>query len=276
MTIDLEPFRIRPGEAVSLAGRNPADTQGYTEAEHEAAAKAQLDVLVERIDSLQERLYAEGKKGLLVVLQAMDAGGKDSTIRKVFGGLNPQGVVVSSFKAPSKIELAHDYLWRIHQCAPGKGYIGVFNRSHYEDVLIVRVHGWASPETLERRYDHISAFEKLLTDEGTQIVKVMLHISKAYQLERFRRRLKRSDKHWKFNPDDLKERELWDDYMRAFEIAMERCSTEAAPWYVIPAEERWFRDVAIAQLVHDTLEAMDPQYPEPGFDPAEYSAESLK
>ena len=276
MTIDLEPFRIRPGEAVSLAERNPADTQGYTEAEHEAAAKAQLDVLVKRIDNLQERLYAEGKKGLLVVLQAMDAGGKDSTIRKVFGGLNPQGVVVSSFKAPSKIELAHDYLWRIHQCAPGKGYIGVFNRSHYEDVLIVRVHGWASPETLERRYDHINAFEKLLTDEGTQIVKVMLHISKAYQLERFRRRLKRPDKHWKFNPDDLKERELWDDYMRAFEIAMERCSTEAAPWYVIPAEERWFRDVAIAQLVHDTLEAMNPQYPEPEFDPKEYSAEALK
>ena len=276
MTIDLEPFRIRPGEAVSLAGRNPADTHGYTEAEHEAAAKAQLAVLVERIDDLQERLYAEGKKGLLVVLQAMDAGGKDSTIRKVFGGLNPQGVVVSSFKAPSKIELAHDYLWRIHQCAPGKGYIGVFNRSHYEDVLIVRVHGWASPESLERRYEHINAFEKLLSDEGTQVVKIMLHISKDYQLERFRRRLERPDKHWKFNPEDLKEREFWDDYMRAFEIALERCSTEVAPWYVIPAEARWFRDVAIAQLVHDTLAAMNPQYPKPGFDPAEFSAEELR
>ena len=276
MTIDLEPFRIRPGEAVSLAERNPAETQGFTEAEHEAAAKAQLAVLVERIDELQERLYAEGKKGLLVVLQAMDAGGKDSTIRKVFGGLNPQGVVVSSFKAPSKIELAHDYLWRIHQRAPGKGYIGVFNRSHYEDVLIVRVHGWASPETIERRYGHINAFEKLLSDEGTQVVKIMLHISKEYQLSRFRRRLKRPDKHWKFNPDDLKERKLWDDYMQAFEIALERCSTEQAPWYVIPAEERWFRDVAIAQLVHDALEAMNPQYPEPGFDPAEFSAETLR
>ena len=276
MTIDLEQFRIRPGEAVSLTGRNPAETQRFTEAEHEDAAKGQLDVLVDRIDNLQERLYAEGKKGLLVVLQAMDAGGKDSTIRRVFGGLNPQGVVVSSFKAPSKIELAHDYLWRIHQRAPGKGYIGVFNRSHYEVVLIVRVHGWASPETVERRYGHINAFEKLLSDEGTTVVKVMLHISKEYQLERFRRRLKRPDKHWKFNPDDLKERELWDDYMRAFEIAMERCSTEEAPWYVIPSEERWFRDVAIAQLVHDTLEAMNPQYPKPGFDPAEFSAEGLK
>lgn len=276
MTIDLEPFRIRPGEAVSLSERNPAETLGFTAAEHEAAAKAQLDVLVAQTDELQERLYAEGKQGLLVVLQAMDAGGKDSTIRKVFGGLNPQGVVVSSFKAPSKIELAHDYLWRIHQCAPGKGYIGVFNRSHYEDVLIVRVHGWASPESLERRYEHINAFEKLLSDEGTQVVKIMLHISKDYQLERFRRRLERPDKHWKFNPEDLKEREFWDDYMRAFEIALERCSTEVAPWYVIPAEARWFRDVAIAQLVHDTLAAMNPQYPKPGFDVAEYSAEGLR
>jgi len=276
MTIDLEPFRIRPGEAVSLSERNPAETLGFTAAEHEAAAKAQLDVLVAQTDELQERLYAEGKQGLLVVLQAMDAGGKDSTIRKVFGGLNPQGVVVSSFKAPSKIELAHDYLWRIHQCAPRKGYISVFNRSHYEDVLIVRVHGWASPETLERRYEHINAFEKLLSDEGMQVVKIMLHISKDYQLERFRRRLERPDKHWKFNPEDLKEREFWDDYMRAFEIAMERCSTEAAPWYVIPAEARWFRDVAIAQLVHDTLAAMNPQYPKPGFDVAEFSAEGLR
>ena len=276
MTIDLEPFRIRPGEAVSLSERNPAETLGFTAAEHVAAAKAQLDVLVAQTDELQERLYAEGKQGLLVVLQAMDAGGKDSTIRKVFGGLNPQGVVVSSFKAPSKIELAHDYLWRIHQCAPGKGYIGVFNRSHYEDVLIVRVHGWASPDSLERRYEHINAFEKLLSDEGTQVVKIMLHISKDYQLERFRRRLERPDKHWKFNPEDLKEREFWDDYMRAFEIALERCSTEVAPWYVIPAEARWFRDVAIAQLVHDTLAAMNPQYPKPGFDVAEYSAEGLR
>jgi len=276
MTIDLEQFRIRPGEAISLAERDQAETLGFTEATDEVAAKAQLIVLVKKIDELQVRLYAEGKKGLLIVLQAMDAGGKDSTIRKVFGGLNPQGVVVSSFKAPSKIELAHDYLWRIHQRTPGKGYIGVFNRSHYEDVLIVRVHGWASPETIERRYDHINNFEKLLSDEGTKVIKIMLHISKEYQLERFRRRLQRPDKHWKFNPDDLKERELWDDYMRAFEIAMERCSPEAAPWYVIPAEKRWFRDVAIAQLVHDTLEAMNPQYPEPGFDPAEYGPEGLR
>jgi len=276
MTIDLEQFRIRPGEAISLAERDQAETLGFKEATDEVAAKAQLIVLVKKIDELQVRLYAEGKKGLLIVLQAMDAGGKDSTIRKVFGGLNPQGVVVSSFKAPSKIELAHDYLWRIHQRTPGKGYIGVFNRSHYEDVLIVRVHGWASPETIERRYDHINNFEKLLSDEGTKVIKIMLHISKEYQLERFRRRLQRPDKHWKFNPDDLKERELWDDYMRAFEIAMERCSPEAAPWYVIPAEKRWFRDVAIAQLVHDTLEAMNPQYPEPGFDPAEYGPEGVR
>ncbi len=276
MRIDLEPFRVKPGETLSLTDRRTAETQGLIEAEHEDAAKAQLDVLVDRIDELQEKLYAEGKKALLVVLQAMDAGGKDSTIRKVFGGLNPQGVRVWSFKAPSKLELAHDYLWRVHHRAPEKGYIGVFNRSHYEDVLIVRVHGWASPEAIERRYDHINAFEKLLSDEGTVVVKIMLHISKEFQLERFRSRLKKADKHWKFNPDDLKERELWDEYMRAFEIAMERCSTDQAPWYIIPAEERWFRDIAIAQLIHDTLETMNPQYPEPTFDPAEFGPETLR
>ncbi len=276
MTIDLDKFRIRLGDAVSLADRNPAETQGFTEAEHEESAEAQLDELVARIDELQERMYAESKQSLLVVLQAMDAGGKDSTIRKVFGGLNPQGVRVWSFKAPSKEELAHDYLWRIHHRVPAKGYIGVFNRSHYEDVLIVRVHGWASPEAIDKRYDHINAFERLLTDEGTRVIKIMLHISKEFQLERFRSRLEKPDKHWKFNPDDLKERELWDDYMRAFEIALERCSTDVVPWYVIPAEERWFRDVAIAQLIHDTLVDMDPQYPEPTFDPAEFGVEALK
>ncbi|MDX1440253.1 MAG: polyphosphate kinase 2 family protein [Rubricoccaceae bacterium] len=275
MNIDLEQFRIKPGEKVSLADRNPAETQGYNEEEHEELADQYVDDLEDQMDELQERLYAEGEKALLVVLQAMDAGGKDSTIRKVFGDLNPQGVRVWNFKAPSKVELAHDYLWRVHKRVPGAGYIGVFNRSHYEDVLIVRVHGWASPAAIERRYEHINAFEKLLSDEGTKIIKIMLHISKEYQVERFRRRLRRPDKHWKFNPDDLKERELWADYMRCFEIALERCSTEQAPWYVVPAEERWFRDAVVAKLVHDTLVDMNPQYPAPDFDIAEYPPESL-
>ena len=275
MRIDLDRYRIAPGAAVRLADLDPADAQGYTEHDYEDQAEAYLDELTERLDSLQERLFAESKQSLLVVLQAMDAGGKDSTIRKVFGGLNPQGVRVWNFKAPSKEELAHDFLWRIHHRVPGDGYIGVFNRSHYEDVLIVRVHGWASPETIERRYDHIRHFEQLLTDEGTRVVKIMLYISEAYQLERFRRRLERPDKHWKFNPADLDERKYWDDYMRAFEIALERTSTEAAPWYVVPAEERWWRDVVVAQILLETLEAMDPQYPPPAFDPAEYTPDSI-
>lgn len=275
MQIDLDRYRIHPGSPVHLAERNPADTQGYTEATHGDEARAYLGTLKERFDELQERLYAESGQALLFVLQAMDAGGKDSTIRKVFGDINPQGVRVWSFKAPSKLELAHDFLWRIHQCVPGDGYIGVFNRSHYEDVLIVRVHGWASEETIERRYDRIRHFEELLTGEGTRVVKVMLHISKDYQLQRFRRRLERPDKHWKFNPADLTERAHWDTYMRAFEIALERTSTEDAPWYVVPAEERWWRDIVVGEILLKTLEAMDPQYPEPEFDPADYPPDSL-
>ncbi len=276
MHIDTERYRIRPGEAVRLAERATDDTQGYTEAEHEEAAAALLEALTEESDVLQERLYAESKRSLLVVFQAMDAGGKDSTIRKVFSGLNPQGVRVWNFKAPTPTELAHDFLWRVHRRVPGDGYIGVFNRSHYEDVLVVRVHGLASEETIERRYDHINAFERLLHDEGTRIVKVLLHVSKDFQLERFRNRLAKPDKHWKFNPADLKERDRWDDYRRAFEIALERTSTEHAPWYVIPAEERWFRDVVVATILRDTLRDMDPQYPEPTFDPASYPPESLR
>ena len=205
----------------------------------------------------------------------MDAGGKDSTTEHVFGPMNPQGVRVASFKAPSTLEKSHDFLWRVHAKAPQKGMIRVFNRSHYEDVLIVKVHGWAEADVIERRYDHIRHFEALLADAGTRVVKVMLNISKDYQLERFRRRLERPDKHWKFNPGDLKERDHWEDYMRAFEVAMERTSTEAAPWYVVPAETRWYRDLVVSQILVDTLEAMDPQYPEPEFDPADYPPGSL-
>ena len=276
MKIDLDRYRIAPGAEVRLAERDPADTQGLSEKEDEDEADAQVEENVEACDALQERLYAEGRQSLLLVLQAMDAGGKDSTIRKVLGGLNPQGVRVWSFKAPTPEELAHDFLWRVHRRVPGAGYIGVFNRSHYEDVLVVRVHGLAPPEVVERRYGHIVAFERLLHDEGTRVVKVMLHVSKAYQLERFRNRLEKPDKHWKFNPADLEERARWDDYMSAFEVAIERTSTDFAPWYVVPAEERWFRDVVVSQLLRETLEDMDPQYPAPSFDPADYPPEALR
>jgi PPK2 family polyphosphate:nucleotide phosphotransferase len=269
--IDVERYRILPGSAVSLADRAPDEAPGLTKPE----AETRLRELKDEIDGLQERLYAEHSQALLIVFQAMDAGGKDSTIRQVFGGINPQGVRVWNFKAPTELELDHDFLWRVHRHAPGAGYIGVFNRSHYEDVLIVRVHGLAPPETIERRYGHIAAFERLLCNEGTRIVKVMLHISREYQAERFRRRLERADKHWKFNPADLKERERWGDYMRAFEIALERTSTDEAPWYVVPAEKRWFRDVVVATLVRDALIALDPQYPPPDFAPEDYPPESV-
>lgn len=276
MKIDLEPFLIKPGKSPNLGDRSTNETQGYTEKEHEEEAKDYLKELIEEIDDLQETLYAECKQSLLFVFQAMDAGGKDSSIEKVFGGLNPQGVRVWNFKKPTNIELAHDFLWRVHRRVPGDGYIGVFNRSHYEDVLIVKVHQWADEKTIERRYDHIRNFESLLNDEGTRIVKVMLDISPEYQLERFRRRLRKPNKHWKFNPADLKERAMWPEYMKAFDKAIEETSTKSAPWYIVPAEERWFRDVVIAKLLRDTLRDMNPQYPAPTFDPAQYDPDTIE
>lgn len=272
MHADPSLYHVEPGTAFRLADRDPADTQGLTDKD---AAKEHLKTLRDQLADWQERLYAEGEQSLLLVLQAMDTGGKDSTIRAVTEGINPQGCIVHGFKAPSSLEKAHDFLWRIHARAPAKGMIGIFNRSHYEDVLIVRVHGWASPGVLDRRYTHINHFERLLHDSGTRVVKVMLHISKDYQLERLRRRLRRPDKHWKFNPADLDERKRWDDYMAAYETALRRCSTDEAPWYVIPAENRWFRNLVIAQLLLDTLKDMNPQFPAPEFDPADYPPESL-
>ncbi len=273
LTVALEEYRIAPGAPVSLGSRDPAGTQGIGD---ERAARKQKHRNLKHLADLQEKLYAEGKQSLLLVLQAMDTAGKDSTIEEVAKGLNPQGCVVTSFKAPTDEEKAHDFLWRVHRHAPRAGFIAIFNRSHYEDVLVVRVHGWASDATLEARYEHINAFEALLAGSGTRVVKVMLHVSKAYQLGRLRRRLKKPDKHWKFNPADLEERERWDAYMRAYETALERCSTPQAPWYVIPAEKRWFRDLAITQLLRQTLEEMDPQYPAPLFDPADYPPDAIR
>ncbi|MEL6962821.1 MAG: polyphosphate kinase 2 family protein [Pseudomonadota bacterium] len=230
----------------------------------EAEANAAADILA--IAELQNRLYAEGKQALLIVLQATDTGGKDSTIRKVLGPINPQGVEVTSFKAPSSVELAHDYLWRIHQAVPAKGMIGVFNRSHYEDVLIVRVHNLAPRDKVEQRYDQINEFERHLAENDVTILKFFLHISKDEQKERLQARLDDPSKHWKFNPNDLKERERWDEYEEAFELALSRCSTKHAPWFVIPADRKWYRNAVIARIIRRTLEAMDPQYPEDSFD----------
>ncbi|MEM7041410.1 MAG: polyphosphate kinase 2 family protein [Pseudomonadota bacterium] len=231
------------------------------------AAEIQTAEDIQAIAELQNRLYAEDRQALLIVLQATDTGGKDSTIRKVLGPINPQGVRVTSFKAPSKRELAHDYLWRIHQATPEKGMIGVFNRSHYEDVLIVRVHGLAPKDDVEQRYDQINDFERHLSDNHTTILKFFLHISKDEQRERLQARLDDPSKHWKFNPGDLKEREHWRDYEDAFEIALSRCSTRYAPWFVIPADRKWYRNAVIARIVRRTLEDMAPQYPTVDFDP---------
>jgi PPK2 family polyphosphate:nucleotide phosphotransferase len=271
MELDLDRFLVPPGEPARLAQR-PTEVDGGLD---KAAARAATRDLIERLGDLQERLYAESRQSVLLVLQAMDTAGKDTTIGRVIGPLNPLGVRVWSFKAPTQEELDHDFLWRVHARAPRAGFIGVFNRSHYEDVLVVRVKGLAPRDVVEARYEHINAFERLLASRGTRIVKVMLHISKDYQLERLRRRLRRADKHWKFEPGDLKDRALWSHFQEAYELALTRCSTETAPWYVVPAERRWFRDLVVANLLVQALEEMDPQYPPPRFDPREFPPESI-
>jgi PPK2 family polyphosphate:nucleotide phosphotransferase len=255
-----EDFRVPPDSGFKLSTIDPNDTFGL---EDKKDARKQLNQLHEKLEELQEKLYAQGKYGVLFVLQAIDTGGKDSTIRRVFGPLNPQGVRVTSYKKPSVEELSHDYLWRIHRKMPRKGMIRIFNRSHYEDVLVVRVHGLAPMDDIEKRYYQINAFEQYLHENDITIVKIMLHISKEEQKERFLERLENKEKHWKFSTGDLKERARWDDYMTAFEIALNRCSTFFAPWYVIPANHKWARDVMIAQIVVETLEKLDLKYPDP-------------
>ena len=261
---DPDDFRVAPGKAPDLSKLATRYAGPLEKDDGEDLLKG----IADRMAELQELLYAEGKRSLLIVLQAMDAAGKDSTVRHVFSPLNPAGCVVTSFKAPTSEELAHDFLWRIHQHAPRAGNVAVFNRSHYEDVLIVRVKKWVAEKVWRRRYAHINHFEELLQDSGTVVLKFFLHISKDYQKERLQRRLDRPDKHWKFNPEDLLEREHWDDYQTAFAECFKETSTADAPWFVIPAERRWYRNLAIAQIVTRTLERMDPKPPEVDFDPS--------
>ncbi|MEM7115656.1 MAG: polyphosphate kinase 2 family protein [Chloroflexota bacterium] len=240
--------------------------QGKTLHPDRAAAEAEFKQLRRELRDWQARLYAEGKQKLLIVFQAMDAGGKDGTIRRVFQGVNPQGVRVHSFKVPSKKELAHDFLWRIHKVVPGKGMIGIFNRSHYEDVLVVRVHDIV-PESIWRpRYEQINQFEKLLHDTGTRILKFYLHISPEEQKERFQDRVDEPSKNWKFSFDDLKKRTFWGDYMEAYEEMLQRTTTTYAPWHVIPADQKWYRNLAISRVLLNTLKEMNPQYPPPEGD----------
>jgi PPK2 family polyphosphate:nucleotide phosphotransferase len=250
--------RYRVEERIRLADYETDDTDGYEQAE----AAAELASLVERIAELQARLYAEESRSLLVVLQGIDAAGKDSTVKHVFSGSNPQGVRVYTFKEPTPEEAAHDFLWRYHHDAPANGMIHVFNRSHYEDVLVVRVKDLAPEELWRSRYDSINDFERMLVREGTVIVKFFLHISKDAQLDRFRERLDREDKHYKFSANDVRERRHWDAYACAYEDAVNLTSTEWAPWYVVPADHKWFRNLVVARIVAATLEAMDPRWPE--------------
>ncbi len=261
-----------------FVGQNPSLDQLQTLDDggmSEKKLRKEREEVWEEVKDLQEVLYAESKQSLLIVLQAMDAAGKDSTIEKLTRNMNAQGCNVVSFKSPSKIELAHDFLWRVHQNAPRSGDITIFNRSHYEDVLIVKVHGWAETDIIDRRYDHINAFESLLADRGTRVVKFMLNISPEYQLSRFKRRLELQEKNWKFNPGDLEERKHWDDYMQAFETAIHRCASEDSPWYVVPAENRLFRDLMIGSVVRDTLKHMRCDYPTPEYDTSAYKADDL-
>ena len=257
-------FRVEPGKSARLVQRDPADTSHVPEKE---TTKEKLAEDGAAIDKLQDRLYAEGKRALLVILQGTDTSGKDGTIRKVFNQTGPLGVSVTAFKRPSEDELAHDFLWRAHIACPRRGTIGIFNRSHYEDVLVGRVRKLAPEQDIERRYDQINAFEKMLAESGTTILKFMLHISKKEQAKRLQDRLDEPESRWKFNPGDLDDRKLWKDFERAYETALARCSTSWAPWYVIPADHKWVRNSAIASIVRTTLEAMNPRYPKVDWDP---------
>jgi len=257
-TTEADRWRVPPGTAVDLTAVDPRSADGVAGKDESAAA---LPDLHDRLRSLQERLWAEHTRSLLVVVQAIDAGGKDGTIKHLFLGLNPAGVEVVSFKAPSEEERAHDFLWRIHPHTPGKGEMVIFNRSHYEDVLVVRVHSLVPEDVWRPRYELINQFEANLAAAGTRIVKIFLHISKDEQAERFQARIDDPTKCWKFRVGDLADRQRWDDYRKAFEEAVSRTSTEHAPWYVVPADRKWYRNWAVSRIVVETLEAMDPRYP---------------
>jgi PPK2 family polyphosphate:nucleotide phosphotransferase len=298
--MDVSTLRVGPG--FQLADVDPASTPGYSSEElggsgtskhsgkgkhsgkrkHSGKGKGgeelspkkrgtrELERHVPRLAELQERLFAASTSGgtdsVLLVVQAMDTAGKGGIMRHVVGAVDPQGVAIAAFKKPTEEEAQHDFLWRVERRLPTPGMIGVFDRSHYEDVLIGRVRALATPDEIERRYDAIVDFERGLVERGIRVVKVMLHISKGEQKERLAKRLEREDKHWKYNPGDVDERLLWDDYQEAYQLALERTSTEAAPWYVVPADAKWYARLAVQQVLIDTLESIDPQWPTADFD----------
>lgn len=256
----MDRYRVKPGQTIKLQDWNPDDKGDFDD---KKTGEQEIERLNKVLEELQELLYAENKHKVLIVLQAMDTGGKDGVIRHVFDGVNPQGVEVASFKAPTPEELSHDYLWRIHKHTPGRGKIVIFNRSHYEDVLIVRVHNLTPKDVWSKRYDHINQFERMLADEGTTILKFYLHISKEEQKERLQARLDEPHKRWKFSKGDLAERKLWSDYMSAYEEMLNRTSTDWAPWYIVPANRKWYRDWVISTVIVETLKGLNMHYPQP-------------
>jgi PPK2 family polyphosphate:nucleotide phosphotransferase len=254
------PYLVEPGKKLKLSKRDSSEKGGFKDRDEADAVVAKN---LAKLAQLQEVLYAESKRSLLVVFQAMDAGGKDGAIRHIFSGVNPQGCQVTSFKSPSTLERAHDFLWRVHAQVPPRGMIGIFNRSHYEDVLIVRVHNLVPKEVWSKRFDHINNFERMLADEGVTILKFFLNISRDEQKERLQARLDEKEKNWKFNVGDLDERKHWDDYMNAFEDALEKTSTKWAPWYVVPSNRKWFRNWVISDTIVRALKEMNLKFPKP-------------
>ncbi len=259
LNFDLSKYRVPPGTEVDLSDWKTDENEGL----RKKLGRDITKVLNDRLEEDQELLWAENKHKVLLVLQAIDSGGKDGTIRHVFDGVNPQGVRVAAFKKPTEMELEHDYLWRVHRQTPSNGEMVIFNRSHYEDVLVVRVHGLVSEGQVQKRFHHIREFERMLADEGTTIAKFYLHISKDEQKARLQARLDEPDKHWKFSTGDLAERKLWDDYQRAFTDMIAETSTDYAPWYIIPADRKWFRNLLISRIVVDLLEGLKMDYPAP-------------
>ncbi len=255
-------FRVSADASVRLENHDPNDT-GDTDKKE---ARRELKRITRRLSELQYLLYAENTRALLIVLQGMDAAGKDGTIRRVMRGMNPQGTTVTSFKKPSTEELDHDFLWRIHRAVPRRGDVGIFNRSHYEDVLVVRVHDLVPKDVWSARYDQINAFEKVLADDGIVMLKFFLHISRDEQKRRFEDRVSDPSRHWKISPSDFSERPHWDAYTGAYEEALTRCSTEWAPWYIIPANRKWFRNVAVAKIVAERLKSLNMKFPAPTVD----------
>lgn len=255
---------VRPGKRVQLKESHAAETFGWEK--HEAIEA--LEEYRQKLSDLQYKLYADGRHALLVVIQAIDAGGKDGTVRDVFTSMNPQGCVVASFKAPTAEELKHDYLWRVHQRVPARGMVGVFNRSHYEDVLIVRVEKLVAKSVWQKRYAQINDFERMLTSNSVRIIKLFLQISRGEQKDRLEDRLKDANRQWKFSPEDLVKRRQWPQYQKAFEAMLTKCSTRHAPWYVIPADRKWFRNLAVSQIVATEMARLPLRFPEPAYDPS--------